>query len=762
MTEVRHRKSPQKPRSGSRSDSLEQEKLLPNSPELKARVPDHQLRQQYPGKFIPKPAPSSSQLRKAKVVAVLLTFLAFLTRFWLLNNPTQVVFDEVHFGKFASYYLRRSFYFDVHPPLGRLMLGGTGYLAGYDGSYLFDKIGEDYISREVPYVAYRSVTAMFGALLVPLVFFILYETDHSLSACVIGAAMTLFDNALVCQTRLILLDSFLLFFDIFSVYAWIKFYKQRFQPFSWKWWLWMLITGSAISMATGVKMVGLFVVGLIGLSTIMDLWRLIDYRRGLSVVEIGKHFFARVLGLIIVPILLYLAFFAIHFAVLKDSGPGDVFMTPSFQSTLNGSRLNKDSLGVYYGANVTMMHYETSIFLHSHAQKYPLRYQDDRVSSQGQQVTGYPHQDHNNDWIFYRATNNTSIYVDDDVESDDEDSDVPHPVRHNDVVRVFHIHTKKFLLTHDVASPLTPTHQEVTCVDNGERYDETVWRIDIAQGTNGTELSTIDSKFKLVHLRTGVALHSHKGKYGEWGFGQQEINGNKGSGDKNNIWMIENVSGSHAPNKARSALSTKRPGFWAKFTELQFAMLKHNAELTASHPFQSSPLSWPLLTRGISFWINDTTKDAQIYLLGNPMVWWMAIIGVCAFMFYAFIEAVATRRGYFNYDNDMSRRLQITGLFFITGWALHYWPFFIMGRALFLHHYLPAAIYSFLVFAHIFDLALRLDRGYIRGFITVVLLAMFFASYIFFSPITYGTTLSKEDLVNRKWLQSWDLSFVNG
>lgn len=34
-----------------------------------------------------------------KLVAVVITVLAFITRFWRITHPDQVVFDEVHFGK---------------------------------------------------------------------------------------------------------------------------------------------------------------------------------------------------------------------------------------------------------------------------------------------------------------------------------------------------------------------------------------------------------------------------------------------------------------------------------------------------------------------------------------------------------------------------------------------------------------------------------------------------------------------------------------
>lgn len=122
----------------------------------------------------------------------ILTSLALATRFYLIHYPNQVVFDEVHFGKFSSYYLRRSYYFDVHPPLGKLMFAGMGYMSGFNGSYLFDKIGEDYVSRGVPYIAMRSMPAFLGAMLVPLVYAILIETKHSVPAAIFGAAMTLF------------------------------------------------------------------------------------------------------------------------------------------------------------------------------------------------------------------------------------------------------------------------------------------------------------------------------------------------------------------------------------------------------------------------------------------------------------------------------------------------------------------------------------------------------------------------------------------
>ena len=38
-----------------------------------------------------------------RIALGIVTALAFFTRFYKLHHPDEVVFDEVHFGKFASY-----------------------------------------------------------------------------------------------------------------------------------------------------------------------------------------------------------------------------------------------------------------------------------------------------------------------------------------------------------------------------------------------------------------------------------------------------------------------------------------------------------------------------------------------------------------------------------------------------------------------------------------------------------------------------------
>ncbi|KAI9141340.1 O-mannosyltransferase [Paraphysoderma sedebokerense] len=711
-----------------------------------------------------------------KILTYVITSLSFATRFYALHFPPQVVFDEVHFGKFASYYIRRTYYFDVHPPLGRLLFALVGILIGYDGHYNFANIGEDYVKNKVPYVQLRAWPALCGALVAPLGMEILRELGFSHWAVALAGLLIVFDNALIAQSRLILLDSMLMLFMTFTLYCYVKFSKQRKRPFSRLWWKWLVLTGTSLGLVMGVKMVGLFTVASVGVGVLVELWYLLHPSRT-TMRQFIRHFSARVLCLILLPFALYLSYFYIHFAVLIKTGPGDAFMSPAFQATLIGNKMSEDSKAIFYGSNITIKHYDTAGYLHSHKDKYPLRYEDGRISSQGQQVTAYPHKDLNNLWrIFPRnATAEEQLAI--------LSSDSPYvPVKNEDEVVLQHITTNTFLLTHDVASPLMPTNQEFTTVAPGVRVNETWFRIEFDRGAKGDEFKTLGVNFRLVHVLTGVAAYTHKDPLPDWGFGQQEVNGNKKKKEKSNMWIVEectNVNRTALLPKSPSTRSTlARPSFLAKFVELQSLMFSHNAGLTKPHPYQSPPKSWPFVIRGISFW--QDSKDKQIYLLGNPVGWWMALVALGVYAVGWVFEVILRRRESGVLDEATCRHLHYSAGFLFISYCLHYLPFFLMGRSLFLHHYLPAAILSFLVFGSVYDFILKTLFPSLSSpppnsqmpasptskdklgatILTAVLIGAVIASFFVFEPMTYGVNgLTKEEVKNRKWIDTWDFQY---
>jgi dolichyl-phosphate-mannose-protein mannosyltransferase len=112
------------------------------------------------------------------------------------------------------------------------------------------------------------------------------------------------------------------------------------------------------------KVNGILTVVCIGIAVLIDLWEILDYRRGYTMVcnlecygmprknsfdpkeHFWRHFTARAIGLILWPFVLYLTFFCIHFAVLTHTGTGDTFMSPQFQETLIGNELLMNSQGL--------------------------------------------------------------------------------------------------------------------------------------------------------------------------------------------------------------------------------------------------------------------------------------------------------------------------------------------------------------------------------------------------------------------------------
>lgn len=97
--------------------------------------------------------------------------------------------DEAHFGKFAAYYVNRTWYFDVHPPLGKLLLGAVAGASGFNGSYDFPSSAT--YPSDVPYVPLRAYCAVLSAAAVPLVYSGCRHLGLTRPAAVAAAVMVL-------------------------------------------------------------------------------------------------------------------------------------------------------------------------------------------------------------------------------------------------------------------------------------------------------------------------------------------------------------------------------------------------------------------------------------------------------------------------------------------------------------------------------------------------------------------------------------------
>jgi dolichyl-phosphate-mannose-protein mannosyltransferase len=452
-------------------------------------------------------------------------------------------------------------------------------------------------------------------------------------------------------------------------------------------------------------------------------------------------------------------------------------MSSEFQQTLHGNPMLSQAKELHYHDKITLKHKTTDAYLHSHLEKYPLKYDDGRVSSQGQQVTGYPFNDTNNVWEIVPAYTG--------VERKE--------LRHMDQVRLLHVNSDSYLLAHDVASPLMATNEEFTTwpANDETRINETLFELQV-DGAASTSRKIVKSKstwFRLIHTATRVCLWTHtETPLPEWGFNQQEVNGHKNALEKTGLWFVDDLY----PNKADADYEERmkplpprkvtKMNFFRKFFELQMQMLQQNAHLTQSHPYASSPINWPFSLTGISFWTQNDELQ-QIYLVGNLASWWTAILSVSVLVGILAADALARRRGFYPIQHIIRNRLINSTGFFLVAWAWHYLPFFLMSRQLFLHHYLPAHVCGCLVAGSIVNFIgsetidypisragpLLHPSAYIARGKNVIPLpvklisgAIVGATIVVFwhlAPLTYGTPgLGPEAIDARLWL-SWQLHF---
>ncbi|TIC09927.1 glycosyltransferase family 39 protein [Wallemia mellicola] len=703
--------------------------------------------------------PTKEEL-KPHITPLIYTFISALTRLIWINYEPSVVWDEAHFGKFGSYYLKRTFYFDVHPPLGKMLVGLAGALSGYNGNFEF-KSGEPY-PNDLHYGIFRGYLAIFGVLIVPLAWYTSEELRLSKRSCHLVTLMVLFDTALATISRFILLDSMLLFFTFTTVFFLTKFHNERHEcsQFGFDWWMWLVFTGLSIGCVCSVKWVGLFVTAVVGIYTITDLWDKFGDLK-LPKQTYAYHWVARIGCLILIPIIVYVASFKAHFAILNRSGSGDSQMSSLFQANLKGNKFYKSPLEVAYGSKITLkqMGYAGGL-LHSHVQNFPLG------SLEGQ-VTCYHYQDDNNQFnvlptLQEEKANELKVL------NEGDNADNVTFLHDGDVIRLEHVPYSRYIHAHDIPAPLSKLDYEVAAFGQSTEDDTNDnWIVEVVDDVYRGRLSKEDkihsltTRLRFKNKNLGCYLRAANKNLPEWGFKQIEVTCTKENDprDDHTYWNVESHWNDKLPAGKKSLYKTS---FLKDFWHLNIAMMMSNNALIPNPDKQdilaSKPTDWPFLRLGLRMngWGDHNTK---YYLIGNPVVWWTSSLALFVFVAISLYHTIRERRRVRDVTKNEIDYFTYVGMIAFGGWVFHYIPFLIMGRVTYLHHYLPALYFAILVMGLVLDHLIfkRQIPEKFKWFVFGLLAVNTIVTFYHFNGVVFGMVGPISKHKHLKWRNSWNI-----
>lgn len=183
------------------------------------------------------------------VITILLLILSATIRFYNISHPSGCCFDETFFGNFTNYYVNKTYFIDIHPPLGKLLIYFGGKIGGYKGKCTF-KTGE-YYEKDCGYEILRKVVAMYSSLCAPIIYISLRIFDLQIFPSICGALLTAFEDMLIIEGKLILTDGILHCFVCIAILSIAKLFSL--SPMSKQYDQYYIIMCIFVSIACSIK-----------------------------------------------------------------------------------------------------------------------------------------------------------------------------------------------------------------------------------------------------------------------------------------------------------------------------------------------------------------------------------------------------------------------------------------------------------------------------------------------------------------------------
>lgn len=185
--------------------------------------------------------------------------------------------------------------------------------------------------------------------------------------------------------------------------------------------------------------------------------------------------------------------------------------------------------------------------------------------------------------------------------------------------------------------------------------------------------------------------------------------------------------------------------------------------------YSSTPLEWPLLSKGIAYWI-DGKSNAQIHLIGNILIWYSGTLSILLYAGLLAVYLLRRRRQCYDIDEVTWTQFIRCGEILFVGYFVHFVPYFFVERTLFLHNYLVALIFKIMLLCFIVEhlyvligkvLQLRMLLNYYCVAVVAWLVGVLLV-FKWFSILTYGSLeidgkpVSADDIIPLRWKDTWD------
>ena len=220
------------------------------------------------------PAEGSQRERPIQRQQIWLGFLAIglfnlILRFWRLEVPRPLTFDEVYYVSFAADILHNQSFFDSHPPLGKYLIaaGITVFQSIQQFLGLTDRSLAGLIHNPI---SYRWLNAAMGTVIPLLSGWLAWEWGRGYLQrrrqvfSLVAALLVSLDGLLLVESRLALLHMALVIFGLIGLIAWERSHHSPTPA------LWRLLAGVVLGASANVKWNGA--------GYLLALWLLEAYR----------------------------------------------------------------------------------------------------------------------------------------------------------------------------------------------------------------------------------------------------------------------------------------------------------------------------------------------------------------------------------------------------------------------------------------------------------------------------------------------------